>query len=563
MDWASVLGRDDAYYALSGDDTYVGYSHPTTTYIISGFNGNSTSLLSRQSELAYHLPHDYLAWGRKNWSESLIDAEFALSRMESEYWFASRWDDPRYVGQGDTFISVGTPGNWASWEQMFAYYLYGARLMGSSSRAVTGGNSSLIGSYTVLGNGAAKIPTWASWHPNAKMDMMDMLRAVSIDIGQVSGSRWDIALAVAEGNGVLRVYNHGTVGDASFIKWLCDDKTNSTLENWKATDGEVASYVYGRWSTDVSMNGSYSGSSWRFDVARSDPYASGYWNVPVTIAFDLAGKKLVDVQVSADGLVFSSANGTLQNLNGSRVMDVGYDIRDNMLYVSHFWNVSSALTVYAEALTDPRILTEPDEDAIVLDEYSQTLMSTCADDGSVSWGLSTAAEWLTIEVINSTTCELSGTPLVSGAYWVNVTVSDDNTSSSLNWTVTALRLKILSGRIYGYDDELPGDLVVSASVTKDGAVRALRDVIVDPEGFYTVTFYESEWSLGDELTVCATTGGTAHEKSAEATELPFQKLDVYLYQSRSDDAFLTVLVVASFVGLAVLTLVFLRQMRRA
>ncbi|MCJ7463824.1 MAG: hypothetical protein MUO81_03690, partial [Thermoplasmata archaeon] len=91
-DWVTVLGRDDSSSPLSAPQTFSAFDHPKTSYINSGFTGNSTELLPTQSEIAIHYPHDYQAWGSKFWSEAVTSASAGHSAFESAYWFASRWD---------------------------------------------------------------------------------------------------------------------------------------------------------------------------------------------------------------------------------------------------------------------------------------------------------------------------------------------------------------------------------------------------------------------------------------------------------------------------------------
>jgi hypothetical protein len=74
-DWVTVLGMDDSYAPLSGPQVYSAFYHPKTSYINSGFVGNSTDVLATQSEIAIHYPHDYSLWGHKFWDESVASAE--------------------------------------------------------------------------------------------------------------------------------------------------------------------------------------------------------------------------------------------------------------------------------------------------------------------------------------------------------------------------------------------------------------------------------------------------------------------------------------------------------
>jgi hypothetical protein len=161
---------------------------------------------------------------------------------------------------------------------------------------------------------------------------------------------------VAQNQGVLRVYGHSNEADPlkirEFLHWIDEPKTNYSLENWKATDGEVASYINGRWSTNVKFNeGASTGDAWSFNITRKDPKATGHWNVPVTVAVDLAGRTIKDVVVQDGGKSYRMSDGTLHDLNGARVMDPGYDVRNGTLYVSQCWGASAKLTVTFENAT--------------------------------------------------------------------------------------------------------------------------------------------------------------------------------------------------------------------
>ena len=347
-DWVTVIGKDDSSSPLSAPQMFSAYNHPKTSYISTNFSGSSTSLLETQSEIAIHCPHDYKYWGQKFWDEAVASSDAGHAIFEDSYWFASRWDDPRYVGKGDMYISLANPGNSGSWEQMFAEYAMGTRVMGICSQYYLAGNSSLIGSYWMYAPDAA-IPGWASWHPNSKMDMMDMFRGLNID--NTNPHEWILSRSVAQAGGVLRIYNHKTISDPVYMRWLCNDKTNLSYENWKATDGEVASYVYGSRSTEVLYNSSSTNDTWIYDVSKRSPFAAGYWNVPVTIAIDISGKKILDVEVRSGPWTLKMSDESLRDLQGNRTMDVGFDIRGNTLYVSHFWNSSSSLILSVESLS--------------------------------------------------------------------------------------------------------------------------------------------------------------------------------------------------------------------
>ncbi|MBU1914123.1 MAG: hypothetical protein KJ563_02885, partial [Candidatus Thermoplasmatota archaeon] len=525
-DWVSVLGRDDSYGPDTAISMFQDFDHPKTAYIFSTFQGNSTELLATQSEIAMHYPHDFANWGQKFWDEAVTSAGICHSTFEDRYWFASRWDDPRYVGKGDTYISIANPGNSASWEQMFAHYLSGTRLMGISSQYYLAGNSSLIGSYWMYAPLFTGIPSWASWDPHSRMDMMDMWRSVNTDH---SGThQWLTAFNAANNGGVLRVYNHGIILNASLLYWIVDNKTNSSYENWKATDGEVASYIYGRLSTDIDLDSRSTSSVWMYDISRQDPTASGYWRVPVTVAVDITDELVEDIEIADSSWNLKMSTGTLQDLAGKRIMDVGYDIRGTTLYVSYFWNASSELKITVRHLTNPRILTEPDARAIAYSEYSTNFSSTLADSGSSSWILSTDAPWLSIQWSGDGNCLISGFPTSEGTFTAELTVSDENSTETVTWTITVTRPKTIRGHVQdsGGNPLYASNVIV---VVKAGNhIRAVQYAITDKFGFYMVTFDQGDWNAGNTIEVSASNGSETATNSTDAHNYPHQEINVRL-----------------------------------
>jgi hypothetical protein len=527
-DWATVLGRDDSSTPLSAQQTYSAFYHPKTSYINTGFTGNSTDVLATQSEIAIHFPHDYALWGHKFWVESVASAETGHSAFESAYWFASRWDDPRYVGKGDSYISIANPGNSGSWEQMFAEYARGTRVMGISSQYYLAGNSSLIGSYWLYGPTNSEIPSWGSWHPNTKLDMMDMFRGLNTDFTVTSLNEWATAFSIAQAAGVFRIYNHGAIADPGFLRWICDNKTNMSYENWKATDGEAASYVYGSGSTDIVYNSSSTRNTWMYDVSRRSPYAAGYWNVPVTVAINVTDKNVSDVEIVSGTWDLKMSDGSLRDLKGNRTMDVGFDIRGNTLYVSYFWNASSSLRVSVQSLTNPRPINLPETSALAWDNYSCTILSTPPDNGTTTWTLAEAPSWLSIETYNDTACVLKGFPKASGVYQVSLMISDLNSTEYLDWTITVVRLKFVDGYVRDSGaNPLPN---VTVMVTFRDSLDNIRWTKyadnTTASGYYSVTFLESDWSPGDKIEVSAFYDNATALNVTTASDYPYQEVDL-------------------------------------
>ena len=357
--WATVLGDDDCSSPTDARTTYNAYNHPATSYMMNAGSGSSSDLLASQSEMGIHYPHDYLNWPRKLWSEAVTSATSGHNLVENAYTYASRWDDPSYVGVGDMFITVANPGNSGSIQQLYAQYAMGTRIMGFTSNYANNapGNHSLIGAWynqTVPARYGDWSAPYSQWYPYTPYDMMDAARGPSVG-GALAAREWDATFWVAEHGGVRRIYTHHvTTYGLDYLSWIDNPKTNFSYENWKATDGEVASYVYGRWSTDVvydqfSSNDTISA----YNVSRQDPTPAGYWRVPITIAFDATGRTIADIKITEGGKSYLKSDGTLHNLNSKRIMDVGYDIRGDSIYVSYFWNASSKLSfVFSDSISN-------------------------------------------------------------------------------------------------------------------------------------------------------------------------------------------------------------------
>ena len=72
--------------------------------------GSSATAVADRGEIALHYIHDYTTWMKKNWSESVSSAKSAMDQFKAQYTCASVWDDPSYVGRGDTYITLANPG---------------------------------------------------------------------------------------------------------------------------------------------------------------------------------------------------------------------------------------------------------------------------------------------------------------------------------------------------------------------------------------------------------------------------------------------------------------------
>ena len=388
--WVSVFGRDDCAYSTAAADIYSDYNHPATSYVMSAMpGGTSSDVLATQSEIALHWPHDYTSWPERFWDDAVNTSDVGHSALEDAYSYASRWDNPAYVGAGDMYITIACPGNSASWEQMYAEYARGTRIMGFTSNYYNGapGNYSLIGSWY-----SQTIPPVATrwnapateWYPYTPIDMMDAARGPNTDV-PLPSAEWQMTFWMAQNGGVRRIYNHGIISSSAavLLHWIDDPKTNFSYENWKATDGEVASYVYGRWSTDIAFDDANSNSTvTSYQVTRADPISAGYWRVPVTIAFNASGRTLSDILIREGSETLSMSDGSLRNITGKRIMDVGYDIRGETVYVSYFWNDSTELSFVFEDI-GPAPNTPPTA-WFVVDSYHDNMTKTFVFDASGS-----------------------------------------------------------------------------------------------------------------------------------------------------------------------------------
>ncbi len=144
---------------------------------------------------------------------------------------------------------------------------------------------------------------------------------------------------------------------------------------------------------------------------------------------------MIEVKVVEGNRTYSSlgtSDQALPFLDQARVMDCGYDIRDD-LFVSQYWNGSAKLIVKLET---PVILNEAPRIGLVDQMYNFTAMATFPDSGHNIWTLyGEDAPWLTMTATSESKCTVQGIPTVLGRYPVSLMVQDGNTKSYLNWTI--------------------------------------------------------------------------------------------------------------------------------
>jgi hypothetical protein len=444
-DWVSVFGTDDCSGFGTVSSVYQGIDHPLTAYVMSTVGG-SPEILATQSELGMHLPHDYMEWKRKNWAEAVASASSSHTQMENAYTFASRWDDPSYVGRGDTYISFACPGSAATYEIMFAQFMEGTRIQGASSNPwdTVPGNYSIYGSWW-LNDASWWDSTNNSWDPARPMDLMDAMRQYNTDNGNAA---WSTVRQVAAEGGLLRVYNHQQSSPMlpaarAVLNWIVEKKNDYAYENWKATDGEAASYVYARHTTTLSANSSL---DFAYDVERKDPRDAGYWLVPVTVSIDLGGRQVRSITV-VEHTTAGDVSQALSPLSGKRVMEIGYDIRNGVAQVSAFYN-GSATIIIDSVTTDPHITNYPPTSAFSGENYTYLARSTPSSAGRpLNWSFDNAtAPWLHGSPSGENSYLIKGLA-VNGTYRLSLHVSDGFRNDSVNWTLSVaprLHLNITS-----------------------------------------------------------------------------------------------------------------------
>lgn len=299
---------------------------PTVAYLL-GNGGDAKEILSSDSELALHYPHDWQTSRYITASEAVQLSEEGRGFID-HYTFASKWDDPANGGKGKTFISMANPGDESTMPMLTALWeRTGIRIDGTANHI----NSTTLGSWFSKGN----------YQPGVPFDLMNIDRQICADSGQNWTSLMHIVNTASNQHGVVTVYGHpcDPIKIPQFLHWLVERKTNYSSENWLANQGEIASYIYGRNSLNLS------GANGHYIISRPDPTKEGYWNVPITVAIKIGNCALAGITIVAHNQTLSTSSGTIQKMNNSRIMSTGYDIRNGVLYVSEFWNQTTSMSV--------------------------------------------------------------------------------------------------------------------------------------------------------------------------------------------------------------------------
>lgn len=83
----------------------------------------------------------------------------------------------------------------------------------------------------------------------------------------------------------------------------------------------------------------------------------------------------------------------------------------------------------------PLVMGDPPDMPGESGSYQAALHGTDSDVGEGSWRLRSNCDGLDHAVSEDGSCEVTGTPTETGEFWVNLTLQDDDSSDSFNWTV--------------------------------------------------------------------------------------------------------------------------------
>lgn len=99
------------------------------------------------------------------------------------------------------------------------------------------------------------------------------------------------------------------------------------------------------------------------------------------------------------------------------------------------WFTSTTDSGIEQKCKQPWIVSTPTFREEAGEQYSYIAQSLEADLGENQWTFRTNASWLLMSGSSEKSCELSGTSSSEGKYWVNLTVSDANSTDSINYTI--------------------------------------------------------------------------------------------------------------------------------
>lgn len=302
--WVTILGLDDCSNVSDAIDYYnaIGVKNVPTIAYLYNYNGNVNDLLSSDSEIGLHYPHNWQSTLNESLTNSIKTANQGKEFID-KIPFASRYGK---------IISMAEPGNTASLALLEAEWsIVGIRIDGMGSNL----DNKFIGAY------------WpnASYQPENPFDLMNLCREINLD--NVNYNLYSMENYTIANNGVLVFYAHqwfpcNNTNNINFMVQL-----NNTKTQWKSNQGELASYIFGEKSLNIIGN----------NVSRLNPTIEGYWNVPITVNVALHGKTVKDILLNNKSI--------LDDKIDSQIMQCGYSISNDTLHISEYWNTTTEIKV--------------------------------------------------------------------------------------------------------------------------------------------------------------------------------------------------------------------------
>lgn len=189
---------------------------------------------------------------------------------------------------------------------------------------------------------------------------------------------------------------------------------------------------------------------------------------------------------------------------GSTKFNAVYSFLDGTLHLA--WMASPTSTNYATLNKDhsgiglinrssnPVIVNDIPISAKRGDAFSATVVCTPPDSPPVNWQLSTNASWLSIASSTNRHCVLSGTPAVTGIFFVNLTASDGNSSNTRSWTITVWKDPIFPAVTTKWP--LPSSAIVGSPGTLEINFTRGDPELVPTECSFTLDGYQLAGTLG-------------------------------------------------------------------
>jgi hypothetical protein len=168
----------------------------------------------------------------------------------------------------------------------------------------------------------------------------------------------------------------------------------------------------------------------------------------------------------------------------------------------------------------------PETSALAWDNYSCTVLSTAPDNGTTTWTLEDAPNWLSIETYNDTTCVLVGFPKARGVYEVSLMMSDLNSTEYLNWSITVVRLKFVDGYVRDSGAKPLSNVTVMVAFRNGQNIRSIKYADTNASGYYSATVLESDWSPGDKIEVSSFYDNESALNVTTAGDYPYQEVDL-------------------------------------